>query len=401
MSLIDKSFIRQMMKEGKLKDAKDVHEMLKTEFADVIQEMLEAEMDEHLGYSKYDYKNKQTTNSRNGRRKKQVRSDLGEFDVDVPRDREGEFEPAIVKKNQRDISSIEDQVLSMYAKGMTVRDIQDHLHNLYGIDASPTLISRITDKILPMIKEWQSRPLEKIYAHVIMDAVHFKVRQDGKIVNKAAYMAIGVNLEGTKDVLGIWVGENEASKYWLQVLNELKNRGIEDILIASIDGLKGFEDAIQAVFPDTEIQGCVIHQIRNSTKYLSYKDRKAFCNDLKNVYQAPTEETALLELDKLDEKWGNKYQIAIRSWRNNWDKLSPMFKYPEEIRKLIYTTNAMENFNRQLRKVTKSKSIFPTDEALSKMLYLATIDITKKWTQRIRNWAMILAQLSIYFEGRI
>lgn len=401
MTLIDKKRVRELMKEGKLKDANDIQEMLKEVFTEALEEMLEAELDHQLGYSKYDYKNKETTNSRNGKRTKTVRSNYGDVEIDVPRDRDGEFEPIVVKKNQRDVSSIDDQVLSMYAKGMSVRDIQSHLEELYGIDASPSLISNITDKILPVIKEWQNRPLERIYAHVIMDAVHYKVRQDGRIVNKAAYMAIGVNLDGIKDVLGIWIGENESSKYWLKVITELKNRGVEDILIASIDGLKGFEEAIHAVFPETEIQGCIIHQIRHSTRYLSYKDRKEFCADLKNVYQAPTEEIALLELDKIDDKWGDKYQIAIRSWRNNWDRLSTMFKYPEEIRTLIYTNNAMESYNRQLRKVTKSKSVFPTDESLLKMLYLATIDITKKWTQRARNWAIILAQLSIHFEGRI
>ncbi|ACB84473.1 IS256 family transposase [Natranaerobius thermophilus] len=401
MNLIDKKKVREMMKEGKLKDVNDIQDLLKEQFGELIEEMLEGELDHELGYSKYDYREKETTNSRNGKREKQLKSNYGNLEIEVPRDREGEFEPQVVKKNQRDVSSIDDQVLSMYAKGMTVRDIQTHLQELYGVDASPTLISGITDKIVPLIKEWQNRPLSRIYAHVVMDAVHYKVRQDGRIVNKAAYMAIGIDLDGMKDVLGIWIGENESSKYWLKIINELKNRGVEDILIVSIDGLKGFEDAIHAVYPQTEIQSCIIHQIRNSTRYISYKDRKEFCSDLKNVYRAPTEEVALIELDKLEEKWGDKYEISIRSWRNNWDKLSVMFKYPEEVRKLIYTNNSMESYNRQLRKVTKSKSIFPTDESLLKMLYLATMDITKKWTMRTKNWAQILGQLSIYFEGRI
>ena len=401
MKLFDKKTVRDLMKQGKLKDAKDISSLLKEQFADILEEMLEAELDEELGYTKYNYKEKQTSNSRNGKRKKTVMSDYGELDLDIPRDRESEFEPTVVKKNQKDISGIEDQILGMYAKGMTVRDIQGHIDNIYGFEASPSLISRITDKILPLVNEWQNRPLETIYCHVIMDAVHYKVRQEGRIVNKAAYVAIGTNLDGMKEVLGIWVGENESSKYWLKVITELKNRGVEDILIASIDGLAGFSDAIKAVFPETEVQRCIIHQIRNSTKYLSYKDRKEFCNDLKRVYQATTETEALGELDILEDKWGCQYLIAVKSWRNNWDEISAFFKYPPEIRKMIYTTNAIESYNRQLRKVTKSKSVFPTDESLMKMLYLATMDIEKKWIQRYRDWPMILAQLSIHFEDRL
>lgn len=401
MKLFDKETIRRLMKEGKLTDASDVSKLLKEQFGEILEEMLEAELDHDLGYSKYDYKNKTTTNSRNGKRKKTVRTDYGQMEIEVPRDRENEFEPIVVKKNQKDVSGIEDKILSMYAKGMTVRDIESHLQDIYGINASPGLISSITDKILPIAKEWQDRPLESVYAHVILDAVHYKVRQDSKIINKAAYVAIGTNLEGMKDVLGIWIGENESSKFWLKVITELKNRGVQDILIASIDGLVGFSDAIKAVFPATEIQRCIIHQIRNSKKYLSYKHRKEFCKDLKPVYQAATEEQALSALDDLDKKWGKDYQISIRSWRNNWDELSTFFKYPPDIRRMIYTTNALESYNRSLRKVTKSKSVFPTDDSLFKMLYLATMDIQKKWTIRYRGWAQILAQLAIHFEDRV
>lgn len=401
MSLVDKKMVRKLMAQGKLNSVDDIHEILKEQFGDILKEMLEAEMDEHLGYSKYDSKNKDTENSRNGKRKKTVRSNIGSLEIDVPRDRESEFEPIVVKKNQRDISSIESQVISMYAKGMSTRDIQEHLEDIYGIEASPSLISRITDKIMPVVQEWQSRPLEPVYAHVVMDAIHYKVRQDGRILNKAAYAAIGLNMDGMKDVLGIWIGDSESAKYWLTVLNELKNRGVQDILIASIDGLSGFSDAIKAVFPETEIQRCIIHQIRNSTKYLSYKDRKSFCNDLKTVYTAVNEDQALANLDLLEDKWGEQYYIAIKSWRSNWSELSAFFKYPEPIRRIIYTTNAMESYNRQLRKVTKAKSVFPTDESLLKMLYLATSDITKKWAQRVRGWAQILAQLSIYFDDRL
>lgn len=370
-------------------------------FAETLEEMLEAELEEHLGYSKYDYKNKKIQNSRNGKTSKKVLSELGEFEIDVPRDRNGDFEPVAVKKYQTDVSSIEDQVIGMYAKGMTTRDIAEQLRTIYGIDASPTLISKITDKILPIAQDWQRRPLEPIYPIIFLDAIHYKVRQDSKVICKAAYAVIGVNIDGNKEVLGIWVGENETSKYWLAVLNDIRNRGVRDILIAAVDGLNGFSDAIRAVFPETEIQRCIIHQIRNSTKYVSYKDRKEFISDLKKVYTAINEDSALQALSKLEDKWNNKYSIATRSWRNNWDELSTYFKYPEEIRTIIYTTNAMENYNRQLRKVTKSKSIFPTDESLMKMLYLATVDISKKWTQTVRNWSQILAQLSIYFEDRL
>lgn len=401
MSLIDKKIVRKLMKEGKLNNITDVQELLKEQFKDLIEEMLEAEIDEELGYSKYDYKNKNTENTRNGKRSKKVRSNYGDIQIDVPRDRTGEFEPQVVKKHQKDVSSIDDQVLSMYAKGMTVRDIQEHLNDLYGIEISPTMISSITDKIMPVIKGWQNRPLDKTYAHVVMDAIHYKVRHDAKVVNKAVYIVIGVNVDGFKEILGMWVGENETSKFWLKVLSDLKNRGVQDILIASIDGLKGFKEAIEVTYPNTQIQRCIVHTIRNSTKYLSYKDRKAFVADLKPVYQAIDEDSALDALSELEAKWGEKYYIAIKPWRDNWNEISTMFQYPAEIRRLIYTTNSIESFNRQLRKVTKSKSIFPTDASLLKMLYLATTDITKKWTQRIRNWAMILGQLSIYFEGRI
>lgn len=401
MSFSRKELIKQLIKETKPTSAKDVQETLKDLFADTLKEMLEAELDDHLGYSKYDYKNKSTTNSRNGRNSKRVLSDLGEFDLTVPRDREGSFEPQVVKKNQTDISGIEDQVIGMYAKGMTTRDIATHLENIYGFEASPTLISGITDKITPVAKEWQNRPLEPVYPIIFMDAIHYKVKQDNRVINKAAYAVIGVNLDGIKEVLGIWIGGNETSKYWLLVLNELKNRGVNDILIACVDGLNGFTEAIKAIYPHTEIQRCIIHQIRNSSKYVSYKDLKEFNVDLKLVYTATTEEAALAELERFEQKWGDKYLIAIRSWKNNWDELATFFKYPQEIRKIIYTTNSMESYNRQLRKVTKARSIFPSDDALLKMLYLATMDISKKWTQSIRGWAQILAQLSIFFEGRI
>lgn len=401
MSLSRDELVKLILNNSDIKTAEDIQNTLKDLFGGLLQQALEAEMEQHLGYAKHDYENKNTSNSRNGKSTKTMKSNLGLFDLDVPRDREGSFEPAIVKKHQTDVSHLESAVIGMYAKGMTTRDIATQINDIYGMDASPTLISNITDKVIPMLKEWQSRPLESIYPIIFMDAIHFKVRKDNTIISKAAYAVIGVNLEGKKDVLGIWIGSAESSKYWLLVLNELKNRGVNDILIACVDGLNGFKEAIHAVFPNTEIQRCIIHQIRNSSKYLSYKDLKAFNADLKLVYKASSEDVALAELDKLEEKWGDKYLIAIKSWRNNWDELATFFKYPPEIRKIIYTTNAMESYNRQLRKVTKSKSIFPNDEALLKILYLATVDITKKWTQGIKSWAQILAQLSIFFEGRL
>jgi len=393
--------IKELIKQKNLKTAADVQDMLKDMFGKTLEQMLEAELENELGYSKYNYKDKHTDNSRNGYTKKKIRSDLGEIDLTVPRDRNSEFEPMVVKKHQNDVSGIEDQIISMYAKGMTVRDIQEHLNSIYGIEASPALISNITDKLLPVIKEWQNRPLSEIYTIVFLDAIHYKVRVDGHIISKAAYMVIGIDIEGQKDVLGIWIGENESAKFWLNVLNELKNRGVKDILILSVDNLSGISEAINASFPETQIQKCIVHQIRNSTKYVSYKDLKKFTADLKPIYQAVSEGEGLRALDIFDEKWGNKYPLAVKSWRNNWAEISTFFRYPEEIRRLIYTTNIIESYHRQLRKVTKSKSVFPTDDALLKMLYLATMDVTRKWTTRVKNWAIILAQFSVYFEDRL
>lgn len=396
-----RAFINSLLEHYQPNDARDVQEMLKDLLGDTLQGMLEAEMDETLGYSKYDYQNKQTDDSRNGYSKKTVTSSMGPIDLDIPRDRKGEFEPQVVKKNQTDISDIEDQVLSMYAKGMTTRDISSHLSQVYGVDASAEMISHMTERILPIAKEWQNRPLECKYAIVFMDAVHFHVREDNRTVKKAVYVAIGTKLNGQREVLGMWVGGNESAKYWLGVLNEIKNRGVEDIMIVSVDGLTGFGDAIHAVFPEAEIQRCIVHQIRYSTKFISYKDIKNFMKDLKLVYKAATEELALAALDELDETWGKKYPASIASWRNNWPQLSTYFKYPAEIRRLIYTTNSIENFNRQLRKVTKTRTIFPTDDALFKILYLAMMDITKKWTGKSWDWGQTLDQLCIYFGDRI
>lgn len=308
----------------------------------------------------------------------------------------------MIQKYQNTVTQdMEEKIISMYAKGMTTGDIEAHLKELYDLDISDSTISRITDKIIPRVKEWQERPLQEVYAVVYMDAIHYHVRSEGRIVKRAVYIALGIDLEGKKDVIGMYVGENEGAKFWLSIINGLKNRGIQDILIACVDGLNGFPQAIEAVYPETEIQQCIIHQIRNTTKYVSYKDLKKLMADLKLVYAAPDEAAALEELESFGEKWNGKYPKIYKSWSDRWPTLSTYFKYPDEVRKLIYTTNAIEGFNRQLRKVTKSKTVFPSDDSLLKMLYLATMDITKKWTGRRRDWAQIRAQLEIYFEERL
>ena len=397
-----KENLRNIMKDLDVKNFNDLRDVFKLMVGEMIESGLEGELDDELGYSKYDYRNKESENSRNGYSKKTLKTSFGETEIKVPRDRDGEFEPQLVKKNQTTLTGdIEEKILSMYAKGMTTSDIESHIQDIYGLECSDTTISRITDKILPVVREWQSRPLEEIYAVVFMDAIHFHVRSEGQIVKKAVYIAIGINMDGLKEVLGMWVGENESAKFWLSVMNGLKNRGLKDILIACVDGLTGFPAAIEAVYPQTEIQQCIIHQIRNTTKFVSYKDIKALMADLKKVYAAVDEQTALSELDNFDEKWSSKYPKIAISWRSNWTNLSTYFKYPQEVRKLIYTTNTIEGFNRQLRKVTKNKGVFPTDDSLLKMLYLAMVDITKKWTGKRREWGQIHSQLEIFFADRL
>lgn len=392
----------ELLQELQVTSINDINELFKEMIGTFLENGLEGELDEKLGYSKYDYRNKTTDNSRNGTSPKKLKSSYGEIDVSVPRERKGNFEPELVKKHQTTLSQdIEEKIISMYAKGMTTSDIEAHIHEIYGLDVSDSTISRITDKILPVVKEWQNRPLERVYAVVFMDAVHFNVRSEGQIIKKAVYVAIGINTDGIKEVLGMWVGENESAKFWASVLNGLKNRGTEDILIACVDGLTGFTQAISAVYPQTEIQQCIIHQIRSTTRFVSHKEIRALMNDLKEVYGAISEESALDALDRFGVKWDSKYPKISESWRKNWANLTVYFKYPQEMRTLIYTTNTIEGFNRQLRKVTKSKSVFPTDDSLLKMLYLAMIDIAKKWTGRRRDWGVIHSQLEIYFEGRI
>lgn len=394
--------IRELLQASNISSMDDIQNLFKETIAEFMENGLDAELDEELGYSKYDYRNKETDNSRNGHSSKILRTSFGDVEVSVPRDRKGEFEPQLLKKNQTSVSQdIEEKILSMYAKGMTTSDIETHIHDIYGLDVSDTTISRITDKILPIVREWQQRPLENIYAVVFMDAIHYHVRSEGQIVKKAVYIAIGINLDGHKDVLGMWVGENESAKFWATVLNGLKNRGVQDIFIACTDNLTGFSAAINAAFPKTDVQNCIIHQLRNSSKYVSYKDMKKLMADLKAVYAASDEQAALSALDEFEAAWKKKYPRIASSWRENWANLSTYFKFPAEVRRLIYTTNTIEGFNRQLRKVTKSKSVFPTDDSLLKMLYLAMIDITKKWTGRRMDWTVIRAQLAIYYEDRM
>ena len=385
-----------------IKSGNDVNSIMRDMMSVLLEGVLDEELNEELGYSKYDYRNKETDNSRNGHSRKTMRTSYGDMDIAIPRDRKGEYEPQLIPKYQNTVTQdMEEKIISMYAKGMTTGDIEAHLKELYDLDISDSTISRITDKIMPLVKEWQERPLQEIYAVVYMDAIHYHVRSEGRIVKRAVYIALGIDMDGKKDVIGMYVGENEGAKFWLSIINGLKNRGVQDILIACVDGLNGFPQAIEAVYPKTEIQQCIIHQIRNTTNYVSYKDLKKLMADLKMVYAAPDEAAALEELESFGEKWNSKYPKIYKSWSERWATLSTYFKYPNEVRKLIYTTNAIEGFNRQLRKVTKSKTVFPSDDSLLKMLYLATMDITKKWTGRRRDWSQIGAQLEIYFEERL
>jgi len=400
MAKKEKSLMRQLIEERGITDVAGVQSLVKELTAGMIQEIMDTELEMELGYSKYDYRNKNTTNSRNGRYPKTVTSSQGEIGLAVPRDRQGDYEPQVVKKHQTDISEIEDKIIYLYSQGTSTRDIERTMQEMYGIEVDATRVSKITDKLLPAIREWQNRPLEKSYAMVMLDAIHYKVREDGTVARKAVYIAIGTGLDGKKDVLGLWVGATESSKYWLTMLNGLKNRGVDDILIVSVDGLPGFVEAISVVYPKTEIQRCVIHQIRASSRYVSYKDIKGFMAGMKPIYKAPTEESALAALTELEAAWGGKYPSAVKSWHDNWDELATMFKYPEPIRRVIYTTNAIENFNRQLRKVTKTKSAFVSDDALLKQLYLVTLRVTEKWTMPIQNWPEIMAHLIAYFGNR-
>jgi putative transposase len=370
-------------------------------FADTLEHLLEAELTEQLGYEKYAAEGRNSGNSRNGTRRRKLRSSNGDTTIQVPRDRNGEYQPKLLERYATNTNELEEKIIGMYARGMSTRDIQDMLEEMYGVEVTATTVSTITDKVWPLVEAWQSRPLAPIYPIIYLDAIHIKIKRDGKIENTAVYIVLGVDLEGKKDVLGHWIGDGaEGANFWLGVVSDLQARGVEDVFIACIDGLTGFKEAIHAVFPKTDIQRCIIHQIRSSLKYVTWQDRKAFMTDLRKVYKAATREKAEMHLLELAEKWGDKYAIAVRSWENNWENLATMFNYPAEIRRLIYTTNAVEGYNRQLRKVTKTKSMFSSPEAVRKLLYLVNHNVTKKWTSPVPKWANILNQLAIRFEGR-
>ena len=383
MSEGKKNIISMLLEEYDIKTAEDLQDALKDLMGGTIQAMLEAEMDEHLGYGHYE--RSENTDSRNGKKTKRVRGNLGETEIEVPQDRDGSFEPRIVKKRQKDISGIEQKIISLYAKGMTTRQISETIEDIYGFEVSDGMVSDITDRLLPQIEEWHNRPLDEVYPIVFIDAVHFSVRDNGQVKKLAAYVILAVTLTGHKEVLSIHIGENESAKYWLGVLNELKNRGVKDILVICADGLTGMKEAVNAAFPQTELQRCIVHQIRNTLKYVGEKNKKEFANDLKTIYQAPSEKAALEQLERVTEKWEADYPNAMKSWHTNWDVISPIFKFSSQVRKVIYTTNAIESLNSGYRRLNKQRSVFPSDTALLKALYLATQEISKKWTIPLRN----------------
>jgi len=398
MSQLAKEILRNYISEQEFRSSGDVLEAMKEMFRDVLQEALEAEMDEELGYKKHSVTGNNSGNSRNGAYKKTLKSELGPVELNIPRDRNGKFEPKIIPKNERTADGIEEKILALYAGGMTTRDVAAQIKNLYDVEISSEFVSNVTNRIMPLVSEWQTRPLESTYSFIFMDAIHYKVRDEKHVVNKAAYVALGVNMGGEKEVLGIWIGANETSKFWLSVLNDLNNRGVKNVLVFCVDGLAGFKEAIGAVYPYAKIQRCIIHQLRASTRYVSYKDLKAFTGDLKAVYGAVNEDAALDQLLAAKEKWGKKYPSAIKSWEDNWDNLITFFAFPEYIRKIMYTTNAIESLNSQFRKVTKTKLIFPHDDSLLKMLYLAVENISKKWTRIYKDWDLVVNQLEIMFS---
>ena len=385
--------------KANIQSAEDIQDALKDLLGGTIKEMMEAEMDDHLGYEKS--QRSDSGDYRNGYKRKRVNSRYGSMEIEVPQDRKSTFEPQVVKKRQKDISDIDQKIISMYAKGMTTRQISETIEDIYGFETSEGFISDVTDKILPQIEDWQNRPLDEVYPILYIDAIHYSVRDNGVIRKLAAYVILGINAEGKKEVLTISIGENESSKYWLSVLNELKNRGVKDILIICADGLTGIKEAIAAAFPKTEYQRCIVHQVRNTLRYVPDKDRKAFATDLKTIYQAADEKKALAALDRVMEKWTAKYPNSMKRWKDNWDAISPIFKFSAAVRKVIYTTNAIESLNSTYRKLNRQRSVFPSDTALLKALYLATFEATKKWTATIRNWAQVYGELSIMYEGRL
>jgi len=382
----------ELVKQGARIDGKDG--VLAPLIKQLTEAVLEAEIESHLS--------NEIRNRKNGKSTKTMKSSVGSFELDVPRDRNGSFEPQIVKKHQTHISEqIEEKILSLYGLGNSYQQIVEHIEELYGLEFSKATISSITDKVIPLLKEWQQRPLESIYPFVWLDAIHYKVKENGKYISKAVYTILGVRLDGRKEVMGLYLSESEGANFWLQVLTDVYNRGVKDILIASVDGLKGFPEAINSIFPKTEVQLCIVHQIRNSLRYVASKNQKEFMKDLKLVYQAVSKEAAEMELDNLESKWGKKYPIVIQSWRNKWEHLSAYFKYPEDIRRIIYTTNIIESVHRQFRKLTKTKGAFPNENSLLKLLYMGIQNASKKWTMPIWNWSLTISQLAILFEGRL
>lgn len=394
-----KNIIAGLLQEYDIQSAQDIEAALKDLLGGTIQSMLEAELDNHLGY--YNYERSSNTDYRNGTKPKVLRSSYGEIPIDVPQDRDGDFEPKIVQKRKKDISGIEQKIIAMYAKGLSTRQISEQIEDIYGFDISEGMVSDITDKLLPEIEEWQKRPLSDVYPIVFIDAVHFSVRDERVVKKLAAYVILGVNADGIKEVLGIYIGENESSKYWLGVLNELKNRGVKDILVLCADGLTGIKESIAAAFPNTEYQRCIVHQIRNTLKFVADKDKKEFSKDLKSIYQAANEEIGYQNMIEVSEKWEKHYPNSMKSWQQNWDAIVPMFKFSADVRKVIYTTNAIESLNSTYRRLNRQRSVFPSDTALLKALYLATYEATKKWSKPLRNWGKVYGELSIMYEGRL
>lgn len=395
-----KNIISALINEYDIKTAEDIQEALKDLLGGTIKSMMEAEMNEHLGYQKYD-RDETSNNYRNGTKKKNVRSTYGTFEVDVPQDRNSTFEPKIVKKRQKDTSEIDQKIINMYARGLTTRQISEQIEEIYGFDCSESFISNVTDKIMQDIRDWQNRPLDSVYPILFIDAVHFSVREDNRIKKLAAYVILAITTEGKKEVIGLEIGENESSKYWLTTLNSLKNRGVKDVMIICADGLTGMREAISTAFPQTEYQRCIVHQVRNTLKFVSYKDRKAYSTDLKSIYLSPTEQQGYAQMEKVAEKWQGKYPNSMKSWEENWDILSHIFKFSSEVRKVIYTTNVIESLNSTYKKLNRQRSIFPHSDALLKALYLSTMESTKKWNIPLRDWGKVFGEFSIMYGERL
>ena len=394
-----RNIIQGLLQEYDIQSAEDIQDALKDLLSGAMHEMLEAEMDDHLGYDKYERSGE--TDYRNGTKSKNVRSKYGEFEVDVPQDRDSSFEPKVLPKRQKDISAIDDKIIAMYAKGMTTRQISDMIEDIYGFEISEGMVSDITDKLLPQIEEWQNRPLASVYPIVFIDAVHFSVRKNGMIQKMAAYVVLGINDSGHKEVLSVVIGENESSKFWLGVLNNLKNRGVQDILVLCSDGLTGIKDAITAAYPKAEQQRCIVHMVRNTLKYVATKDMKDFAKDLRTIYTAVDEKAALSRLDAVTKKWTEKYPMSMNRWKDNWDVISPIFKFSKDVRTTFYTTNAIESLNSSYRRLNRQRSVFPDPQALLKALYLATQEVTKKWTMPVKNWGKVRGELAIMYPDRL